>query len=79
MDLEEAGRHYRKAADEDPKLGEAWWGVAQLETERGDARAALTACREAKQCQLTRQQQAAIQQLEPWLARYARTPIAAKN
>jgi Flp pilus assembly protein TadD len=46
--LEEAGRHYRAAAEADPELAAAWFGIYMVENALGDAEAADSALQKAR-------------------------------
>jgi tetratricopeptide (TPR) repeat protein len=53
LDFSNAERTYRAALKLDPGLGEAWFGLALLHTERGERSGALAACREGLRQSLT--------------------------
>jgi len=60
---------YRQAVKQDPKLGEAHWGLAMLLTQVGQAAPALRACRHGLDTQLTERQRADLVGLQGMLAR----------
>jgi Tetratricopeptide repeat len=73
LDFSAAERSYHTALELDPTLGEAWFGLAWLYTQRGDSAQALAACREGLRQPLTpaqtsflRDLQALIEPLEPY-------------
>ena len=74
FDFESALRSYRSALDLDPHLGEAWFGVALLHTERGDAKAALVAAREGARRRLTPAQKVFLTGIEALVAPSADEP-----
>ena len=53
LDFPAAERGYRAALELDPTLGEAWFGLAWLHTQRGDSAQALAACQQGLQQVLT--------------------------
>jgi tetratricopeptide (TPR) repeat protein len=61
---------YREALTHNAKAPEAWWGLAMLHAEMGDAEPALRACRAALALSLTESQRRSLQDLEPLLSRY---------
>jgi tetratricopeptide (TPR) repeat protein len=72
LDYPAAERGYRAALKLDPTLGEAWFGLAWLYTQRGDPAEALDACRHGLQQSLTpaqtvllREYQTLIEPLDP--------------
>jgi hypothetical protein len=71
FDFETALRIYRSALEIDPSLSEAWFGVALLHTQRGDAAAALTAAREGMKRSPTPAQQAFLTAIEAFVAPYS--------
>jgi tetratricopeptide (TPR) repeat protein len=68
LDFETALRIYSSALEIDPKLAEAWFGVALLHTQRGDAAAALAAAREGLKRSPTPAQQAFLTAIEAFVA-----------
>jgi tetratricopeptide (TPR) repeat protein len=62
-DHDTAARLYRAALAEDPRLTDACWGLAVLEAQRGDAAAALRACRDGLRLSLRERQRADLQAL----------------
>ncbi len=74
LDFAAAERTYRAALKLDPGLGEAWFGLAVLHTERGDAAAVLTAARQGLKQPLTPAQDALLRDLEALAAPYAAVP-----
>ncbi len=71
FDFEIALQTYRSALDLDPNLAEAWFGVALLRTQQGDAAAALTAARKGLKQNLTPAQKAFLAAIEALVAPYA--------
>jgi tetratricopeptide (TPR) repeat protein len=71
LDFEAALRGYRSALQLDARLGEAWFGVALLHTQRGQATAALAAAREGTGGNLTPAQRAFLTALDALVAPYA--------
>ncbi|HTU19615.1 MAG TPA: hypothetical protein VMG10_16260 [Gemmataceae bacterium] len=69
-DFEAALSHYRKAQQADPQLGEACWGLAQLQTQLGDARAAFVACQHGLRLTLTSRQRSELEALQQLVAPY---------
>ncbi len=55
---------YRAAVAKAPDLSEAWFGLALLHIQLGEADEALAACRAARKCQLTPAQSAALRVFE---------------
>ena len=64
LDFSAAEHDYRAAIALDPRLGEAWFGLALLFTELGDAKGSVTAARAALQCPLTPSQIAFMSGIE---------------
>ena len=64
LDFSSAERDYHRALELDPTLGEAWFGLAWLHTQRGDSTQALTACREGLRRALTPPQTSVLQNLQ---------------
>jgi tetratricopeptide (TPR) repeat protein len=62
---------YRQALDLDPGRAEAWWGLAWVSTQQGQARPALEAGRAGLEHQPTPQQRAGLRTLFEVLPRYA--------
>jgi tetratricopeptide (TPR) repeat protein len=71
FDFETALGTYRSALDLDPRLAEAWFAVAMLHTQRGDASAALAAAREGARGSPTPAQKAFLTAIEAMVAPYA--------
>jgi hypothetical protein len=69
-DLEAAEKTFRAALRLERRLGEAWFGLALLELQLGDADATLAACREGLSCTLTEPQRAAVDNMMTMLARF---------
>jgi pentatricopeptide repeat protein len=63
-DFEAAKEGYESALELDPGLGEAWFGLALLHTQRGDAREASAACEGGLRQSLSEAQAAAIRVLQ---------------
>jgi tetratricopeptide (TPR) repeat protein len=81
-DLEAAEKTFRAALQLEHRLGEAWFGLALLEVQVGDADAALAACREGLACTLTEPQLAALDNIRTLVAPFAasdRTPRQGKD
>ncbi len=74
LDFAAAERTYRAALELDPALGEAWFGLAVLHTERGDAAAVLAAARQGRKHSLTPPQDVLLRDLEALAAPYAALP-----
>jgi hypothetical protein len=68
-DFAKAAVLYREALTADPHLAEAWWGLALLETQRGDADSTRQACREALRLSLPPRIRSELQNLETLLDR----------
>jgi hypothetical protein len=60
LDYDAAENGYRAAVKLDRRLGGAWFGLAFLYTQRGEAAQMLAACREAERCELTEPQSANV-------------------
>jgi tetratricopeptide (TPR) repeat protein len=63
-DFDEAVRLYREALKEDAHLAEAWWGLAALYGELGDAKRALHACQESARLDLSEPQRTNLNLLQ---------------
>ena len=68
LDFPTAEGAYRAALKRDPGLGEAWFGLALLHAQRGDAAEALAACREDLRRPLTPAQRTFLQSIEALVA-----------
>lgn len=55
-ELATAVRQYKGALSRDPRLGEAWFGLAFANLEMGEAAGVVNACREGLKCRLTERQ-----------------------
>jgi tetratricopeptide (TPR) repeat protein len=75
-DHETAARLYREALAADSRLGDACWGLAMLEAQRGNAGPALRACRDALRLSLETRPRTDLQALERLIAPLAETPAA---
>ena len=64
LDFPAARREYRAALEQQPDLGEAWFGLALLHVQLGEADEALAACRAGRKCPLTPPQEAFLIRLE---------------
>jgi tetratricopeptide (TPR) repeat protein len=64
LDATTAEQTYRAALEHDPTLGEAWFGLALLHTQRGNAAAALSAARAGLRQSLTPAQTAFLRGIE---------------
>jgi tetratricopeptide (TPR) repeat protein len=73
-DFPAATHLYREALAADPRRAEAWWGLAMIHTQKGQAGTALEACRNGLRLQPSEAQRAVLQQLEALLPRYATSP-----
>ena len=71
FDFETALQTYRSALDLDANLAEAWFGVALLHTQQGDAAAAVAAARKGLKQNLTPAQGAFLTAIEALVAPYA--------
>ena len=71
QDFPAAERGYREALRLDPALGEAWFGLALLHTQRGEAPEALAACREGLRRPLNPAQTAWLREIEGLVGRFA--------
>jgi hypothetical protein len=74
LDFTAAERTYRAALEVDPALGEAWFGLAVLHTQRGDAPAVLAAARQGLKHALTPAQDLLLRDLQALAAPYAAVP-----
>jgi tetratricopeptide (TPR) repeat protein len=72
MDFEAAIRSWRAAVRMDRRLGEAWYGLALLYLQRGNAGETDNCCREGLRCSLTGPQRRALQQMRAFVARFVR-------
>lgn len=63
LDFEAAARSLGAALEHDPKLGEAWFALALLRVQSGDAAGACSACRDGLACLLTEPQCSALEQM----------------
>jgi tetratricopeptide (TPR) repeat protein len=71
LDYPTAETTYHAALELDPGQGEAWFGLALLHLQRGDAGAALSAARRGRSPSLTPAQDAFLQVVEALAAPYA--------
>jgi tetratricopeptide (TPR) repeat protein len=69
IDFPAALDDYRAAVERQPDLGEAWFGLALLHVQLGEADAALAACRNGRKCHLTPAQGAFLGGLERLVSR----------
>jgi hypothetical protein len=74
LDDRTAEATYRAALDLDPASGEAWFGLALLHLQRGDADGALSAARRGRRLSLTPAQGEFFLGVEALTARYASKP-----
>jgi hypothetical protein len=79
LDLATAEREYHASLQQDPQLDEAWFGLALLHTERGDAGSALIAARTALQSRMTPSQTAFMSGIEALVRPYAEDNPAARS
>ena len=70
LDFAMAETSYRAALDVDPARGEAWFGLALLHTQRGDAAGALAAARQGLRQALTPAQASFLRGIETLTARH---------
>jgi tetratricopeptide (TPR) repeat protein len=70
-DIEAAEKRFRAALGLDPRLGEAWFGLALLELQSGDADATLAACRAGLSCALTEPQREVLDKFKTLVERLA--------
>jgi hypothetical protein len=81
-DIEAAANTFRAALRLERRLGEAWFGLALLELQVGDAEATVAACREGLACTLTEPQRVALENIRLMVVRFAasdRTPGRGKD
>ena len=78
-DLEAAEKTFRAALRLERRLGEAWFGLALLELQLGDADATLAACREGLACTLTEPQLAALDNIRTLVAPFAASDPAPRG
>jgi tetratricopeptide (TPR) repeat protein len=71
LDYESALRGYRAALDDDPRLGEALFGLALLHTQLGQGAPALAAARQGMSCRLTEAQKSFLIAIEAFVTPYA--------
>ena len=64
MDFSAAAEAYHAALRHNPEMGEAWFGLALLHTQRGDAKEALKACREGLRRPITPAQRTFLHMIE---------------
>jgi tetratricopeptide (TPR) repeat protein len=74
LDFDAAERTYRAALKLDPALSEAWFGLALLHTERGDAAAVVDAARQGLQHPLSPAQDLVLRELKVLADPYAALP-----
>jgi tetratricopeptide (TPR) repeat protein len=70
-DVEAAEKKFRAALQLDAHLGEAWYGLALLELQLGDADATLAACMGGAACTLTDSQRLALDRFEIMAGQFA--------
>jgi tetratricopeptide (TPR) repeat protein len=63
-DFETARRTYQESLKKDPQLGEAWWGLAMMSAQLGQAQSLLDACRQGSQRKLSKREQEDLRELE---------------
>jgi hypothetical protein len=71
LDYKAARSTFQAALDRDRRLGEAWYGLALLHLQEGQATETLIACREGLTCPLSEVQRAALEQMQALAARFA--------
>jgi tetratricopeptide (TPR) repeat protein len=67
-DFATAARLYSQATAADPIRGEAWWALAMIRTQSGQAAEAVAACRQGLKCSLPDPLRSEMQSLEMLLA-----------
>jgi tetratricopeptide (TPR) repeat protein len=70
LDYEASRAMFRAALDHDRGLGEAWYGLALLHLQAGQARETFSACREGLTCVLTQPQRASLENIQALTARF---------
>jgi tetratricopeptide (TPR) repeat protein len=70
-DIEAAEQTFRAALRLDHRLGEAWFGLALLELQLGDADATLAACQEGMACTLTEPQRVVLDKFKNLVDQFA--------
>jgi tetratricopeptide (TPR) repeat protein len=70
LDYEKAEKEFREALRLDPKLGEAWYGLAVLQMQLARASETLEACDEGLKCTLTATERAAFDGMRSLVARF---------
>ncbi len=70
-DIEAAQKTLHAAIGLDHRLGEAWFGLALLELQLGDADATLAACHEGMSCTLTESQRVVLNKFKTMVERFA--------
>jgi tetratricopeptide (TPR) repeat protein len=71
--VDAAKNSFNKALRLDPRLGEAWFGLALLELQSGDADATLAACDQGISCTLTEPQRVVLEKFKAIVERFARS------
>ena len=70
-DIEAAEKMFRAAIGLDHRLGEAWFGLALLELQLGDADETMAACHEGMSCTLTEPQRVVLDKFKTMVDRFA--------
>ena len=70
-DFDAAEKTFRAALLLDPRLGEAWFGLALLELQLGHADATLAVCQQGLSCTLTEPQREALLKIKTLVDRFA--------
>ena len=70
-DIEAAEKTFRAAIEVDHRLGEAWFGLALVELQLGDADATLAACHKGMTCALTEPQRVVLDKFKTIAERFA--------
>jgi hypothetical protein len=70
-DIKSAEKTFHAAIGLDHRLGEAWFALALLELQLGDADATLAACHEGMSCTLTEPQRVILDKFKTMVDRFA--------
>ena len=70
-DIDAAEKTFRAALRLDHRLGEAWFGLALLQLQLGDADATLSACHQGMSCTLTEPQRMILDKFKSMVDRFA--------
>jgi hypothetical protein len=72
LDYPAAGMMFQAALEADRRRGDAWFGLALLHLQKGDATDTLVACREGLTCWLTQPQRDILENMQTLAARFER-------